>query len=91
MALIVRLEPELKRQLEAVCKRRRTTKSAIVTNLIRELVAREAAREPRASSYEIAVKLGLIGSVNSPGRDVAANAKARVRRALRSKYRRRSC
>jgi predicted transcriptional regulator len=58
MTLTVRLEPELERQLEAVCRRRRTTKSAVVAGLIRELVA----REPAATSYEVAARLGVIGS-----------------------------
>jgi hypothetical protein len=81
MTLTVRLEPELERQLEAVCRRRRTTKSAVVAGLIRELVA----REPAATSYEVAVRLGVIGSDRSGPRDRAAKAKRYVGRALRAK------
>ena len=84
MTLTVRLDPELERRLESVCERRRTTKSAVVTNLVREFVA----REPEASSYEIAVKLGLIGSVAGGPTDISKNAKKYVRRAIREKHRR---
>jgi metal-responsive CopG/Arc/MetJ family transcriptional regulator len=83
MTLTVRLDPELERKLEAVCRRRRSTKSKIVTDLVKELVA----REPEASSYQIAAKLGVIGSDNSAAPDVAANAKKMLRRVLRAKYR----
>jgi hypothetical protein len=81
MTLTVRLEAELERQLEAVCKRRRATKSAVVAGLIRELVA----REPAATSYEVAARLGVIGSDRAGPRDRAAKAKRYVRRALRAK------
>jgi hypothetical protein len=85
MTLTVRLDPELERRLEAVCERRRTTKSAVVTNLVREFVA----REPAESSYEVAERLGVIGcDLSRPGVAVAANAKALVRRAIRAKHRR---
>ena len=84
MTLTVRLDPELERQLDAVCKRRRTTKSKVVTGLVREFVA----REPEASSYEVAARLGAIGCDTSKAADVAANAKQHLRRALRAKHRR---
>jgi ribbon-helix-helix CopG family protein len=81
MTLTVRLDEELERRLEALCRRRRTTKSAVVAGLIRELVA----REPAASSYEVAARLGVIGSDQSGPRDRAAKAKQYIRRALRAK------
>jgi metal-responsive CopG/Arc/MetJ family transcriptional regulator len=84
MTLTVRLDEELERELEALCKRRRTTKSAVVAGLIRELVA----REPAASSYEVAARLGVIGADRSGARDRAAKAKQYVRRAVRAKHRR---
>ena len=84
MTLTVRLDPELERQLDAVCKRRRTTKSAVVTGLVREFVA----REPETSSYEVAARLGVIGSDASKAPDVAGKAKDYVRRALRAKHHR---
>lgn len=84
MTLTVRLDPELERRLESVCERRRTTKTAVVTELVREFVA----REPEASSYEVAVRLGLIGSVAGGPPDLSRNVKKYVRRAIREKHRR---
>ena len=84
MTLTVRLDPEIERRLEAVCKRRRTTKSAVVSGLVREFIA----REPEASSYEIAARLGVIGSDVSAPDDVAGNAKKYARRAIGAKHRR---
>lgn len=84
MTLTVRLEPELERKLEAVCKRRRTSKSTVVTGLIQEFVA----REPAASSYEVAVRLAVIGGDTTAPTDIAANAKKHLRRVLRAKHRR---
>ncbi|MCC7486675.1 MAG: hypothetical protein IT529_17015 [Burkholderiales bacterium] len=84
MTLTVRLEPELERRLEAACKRRRTTKSEVVSGLVREFVA----REPEVSSYEVAARLGVIGADATSGGDTAASAKKLLRRALRAKHRR---
>jgi len=84
MTLTVRLDPELERQLDAACKRHRTTKSAVVTGLVQEFVA----REPEASSYQVAVRLGVIGADASGPRNRAANAKKYVRRAIRAKHHR---
>ena len=84
MTLTVRLDPELERRLDSACKRRRTTKSAVVTSLVQEFVA----REPAASSYEIAARLGIIGCDETGPVDAAANAKKYLRRAIRAKLRR---
>ena len=84
MTLTVRLDPELERKLEAACKRRRTSKSTVVTGLIQEFVA----REPEASSYQVAVRLRVIGSDITTRDDIAANAKKHLRRVLRAKHRR---
>jgi hypothetical protein len=84
VTLTVRLDPEIERRLEAVCKKRRTTKSAVVSDLVREFLA----REPQASSYEIAARLGVIGCDPTGPVDVAANAKKYVRLAIGAKHRR---
>ncbi len=84
MTLTVRLDPDLERKLEAACKRRRVTKSTVVTGLIQEFVA----REPEASSYQVAARLGVIGSDTTASTDTAANAKKLVGHALRAKHRR---
>lgn len=84
MTLTVRLDPDLERKLEAVCKRRQSTKSAVITDLVRDFVA----REPEMSSYEIAVKLGVLDANETPMTDVARNAKKLVGKAVRAKHRR---
>jgi len=84
VTLTVRLDRELERRLDSACKRQRTTKSEVVTRLVREYVA----REPQLSAYEIAEKLGLIGCVEGGPRDIAARAKQYVRRAIRAQHRR---
>lgn len=84
MTLTVRLDPELERRLESVCERRRTTKSAVVTDLVRQLVA----CEPQESSYDVARRLGVIGCDPTGPADASANAKKYVRRAIRAKHRR---
>jgi metal-responsive CopG/Arc/MetJ family transcriptional regulator len=84
MTLTVRLDPELERRLESVCERRRTTKSAVVTDLVREFLA----REPQESAYEVAARLGVIGCDPTGPADVAANAKKHLQRAIRAKHRR---
>jgi hypothetical protein len=84
MTLTVRLEPELERKLEAACKRRRVTKSTVVTGLIEEFLA----REPEANSYQVAARLGVVGSDTTNSPDTAANAKKFLRRVLRAKHRR---
>jgi hypothetical protein len=84
MTLTVRIDPDLERQLEAACKRRRTTKSAVVTSLVQEFVA----REPEASAYEVAVRLGVIGCDDTGPADAAANAKKHLRRRIGAKHRR---
>jgi predicted transcriptional regulator len=83
MTLTVRLDPELERRLEAASKRRHKTKSAVVTDLVREFVARER----HASAYEIAVRLGVAGCDRTGPADVAANAKKYARRVIGAKHR----
>ncbi len=83
MTLTVRLEPELERKLDAACKRRHATKSTVVTGLIEEFVA----REPEVSSYQVAARLGVIGSDTTAATDTSVNAKKLLRRVLRAKHR----
>lgn len=84
MTLTVRLDPEIEDRLDAACKKRRTTKSAVVNGLVREFLA----REPQESAYDAAVRLGIIGCDPTGPADVAANAKKYVQRAIRAKHRR---
>lgn len=79
MTLTVRLDPEIEREFEAACRLRRTTKSAVVTELIRGYVQ---AKLPAKSSYELAVEMGLVGCMESApatGRDHSRYLKAKLR------------
>lgn len=84
MTLTVRLKPDLEARLTRLCERRRVTKSAVVERLIREYVA----QEPEASSYEVAVKLGIVGAGRGPRRALGRNAKALARAIIDAKHRR---
>lgn len=84
MTLTVRLDPEIDNRFDAACKKRRTTKSAVVNGLVREFLA----REPQDSAYEVAARLGVIGCDPTGPTDVAANAKKYVQRTIRAKHRR---
>lgn len=84
MTLTVRLKPELEARLTQLCAERRVTKSEIVEGLIREYVA----REPQASSYEVAAKLGIAGIGRGPRRPLGRNAKRLVRAIVDAKHRR---
>ncbi len=69
MTLTVRLDPDLERAFAAACRLKRTTKSAVVTGLVRGYIeARASAKSP----FELAEEMGLVGCVgNAPaaGRD----------------------
>lgn len=62
MTLTVRLAPKLEREFAATCRVKRTTKSAVVTELIRGYVQAEV---PAKSPFELAEEMGLIGCVES--------------------------
>jgi len=69
MTLTVRLDPELEREFDAACRLARTTKSAIVSDLIRGYVQ---ASTPAKSAFELAEDMGLVGCVEqapAAGRD----------------------
>jgi predicted transcriptional regulator len=81
MTLTVRIDPELERQLEEVCRRQKTTKSEVVVNLVREYLA----RHPVRSAFETAEELGLIGCMEGE-KDLSATAKQRAAAAIRAKH-----
>ena len=84
MTLTVRLDPEIEREFAAVCRLRRTSKSAVVTELIRGYVH---AKAPAKSPYELAEELGLVGCMeHAPA--AARNHSSYIKNKLRSKTRR---
>jgi len=82
VTLTVRLDPELEKQFESACRQQRVTKSVVVTDLVRAYVMRRRGQ----SSFEIALKLGIVGSDGTGSPDVAARAKKYLRRAIGAKH-----
>lgn len=79
MTLTVRLNPDIEREFAAACRLQRTSKSAVVTELIRGYVH---AKTPPKSPYALAEEMGLIGSMaHAPtaARDHSQFLKAKLR------------
>lgn len=84
MTLTVRLDPAIEREFAATCRLRRTTKSAVVSELIRGYVQ---ARSPAKSAYELAEEIGLVGCMEhapAAGRDHSSFLKSKMRKKIRS-------
>ena len=62
MTLTVRLDPGIEREFAAVCRLHRTSKSAVVRELIRSYIN---AKAPAKSPYALAEEMGLIGCIES--------------------------
>ena len=58
MTLTVRLDPDLEREFAAACRIKGTTKSTVVTELIRSYVQTKA---PAMSPFELAEAMGVVG------------------------------
>jgi len=89
MTLTVRLDPALEREFDATCRIKRTTKSAVVTELIRSYVRGHA---PTKSPFELAQEMELIGCVESApaaGRDHSRFLKNKLRNDWRASLRER--
>lgn len=84
MTLTVRLNPQLREQLERHCRKRRLSKSQVVTRLLREHLALEAG--VTRSPYALAKQFGLIGSFASGKGNLAENRKQYLKQKLRAKY-----
>ncbi len=89
MTLTVRLDPKLEREFAATCRLKRTTKSAAVTDLIRDYVQAKASAK---SPFELAEAMGLVGCIESApaaGRDHSRfiRDKLRNRRSARARER----
>ena len=84
MTLTVRLDPHLEQQLASYCRKRRKTKSEVLTSLLREHLA--AANETAKTPYQLAKEFGLIGAVTSGRKDASENYKRYLREKLRAKH-----
>ena len=79
MTLTVRLDPELEREFAAACRIKGTTKSKVVTELIRNYVK---AKVTAMSPFELAEAMGLIGCQErapAAGRDHSSYLRAKLR------------
>jgi len=89
MTLTVRLDPALEREFETTCRIKRTTKSAVVTDLIRGYVQ---AKAPAKSPFELAEEMGLVGCLESApaaGRDHSRFIRNKLRNSRRARLRER--
>ena len=84
MTLTVRLDPHLEQQLASYCRKRRKTKSEVLTGLLREHLA--AANETAKTPYQLAKEFGLIGAVASGRKDISENYKRYLKERLRAKH-----
>ena len=79
MTLTVRLDPDIEREFAVACRLQRTSKSAVVTELIRGYVH---AKTPSKTPYELAEEMELIGcmeSAPSTARDHSRYLKTKLR------------
>jgi hypothetical protein len=83
MTLTVRLPPHVQQQLENYCKKRRVSKSRVVTELLSERLS-ELSGTSR-TPYQIASDFGLIGAFASGKGDLAQNRKRYLAEKLRAK------
>lgn len=89
MTLTVRLDPQLEREFEIACRIGRTSKSAVVTDLIRSYVRAKTAKSP----FELAEEMGLVGCMDSApatARNHSSYIKAKLKSTPRRKRERRA-
>ncbi len=83
MSLTVRLAPHLQQQLDNYCKKRRLSKSRVVTELLSEHLS--AVSGGSRTPYQIAKEIGFIGGFASGQGDLAENRKRYLMEKLRAK------
>lgn len=83
MTLTVRLEPQLEDQLEDYCQQEGTTKSAVVTEALRQYL--NTLRQER-TPYELGADLFGSDTSDDEGHDVSRNYKSLLKEKLRAKY-----
>lgn len=84
MTLTVRLDPQLEEQLDSYCRKRRQTKSEVLTRLLQDHLA--AASATAKTPYQLAREFGLIGAFASGRRDASEHRKRYLREKLRAKH-----
>ena len=84
MTLTVRLDPQLEAQLDSYCKKRRQTKSEVLTQLLRDHLAE--AGDTGKTPYQLAREFGLIGAFASGRRDASEKRKQYLKEKLRAKH-----
>ena len=84
MTLTVRLDPHLEQQLASYCRKRRKTKSEVLTNLLRDHLAAE--NEATKTPYQLAEESGLVGAFASGRTDASENRKRYLKERLRAKH-----
>jgi hypothetical protein len=73
----------VQQQLESYCKKRRLSKSRVVTELLKRHLPELS--DGKRTPYEIARKFGLIGAIASGAGDLAENRKRYLGGKLRAK------
>ena len=87
MTLTVRLEPELEDQLETYCQAEGTTKSAVVTQALREFMnTLRQRRTPYEVYLEVARENDLDAAPITETTDNSLHYKQRLREKLRAKH-----
>ena len=84
MTLTVRLAPHLREQLESYCKKRRLSKSRVVTELLSEHLS--ASSGSGRTPYQLAREFGLVGGFASGKGDLAEKRKRYLAEKLRAKH-----
>jgi hypothetical protein len=82
MPLVIRLTPEIESGLRALSREEGVSQAEVVRQLIK---VRLSTRVRRASAYEIAEAMGVIGIDAGKRTDVAQRHSAHLKRAMRGK------
>jgi len=84
VTLTVRLDPQLEELLDSYCRKRRQTKTEVLTRLLQDHLA--TASDGGKKPYQLAREFGLIGAFASGRRDASENRKRYLREKLRAKH-----
>ena len=84
MTLTVRLDPQLEDLLDSYCRKRRQTKTEVLTRLLQDHLATVSDGGKRP--YQLAREFGLIGAFAGGRRDASENRKLYLKEKLRAKH-----